>query len=160
MQLPINVFAFWNAIGTFSPQITAEVLKVQGTVIECKAVLDTGTFTRTFESKVLEIRTKDPGLTLADVTLPTDRFTKVAAQGQQGPAAPDAGDEEMISVLTGKPVDTDQGAIRLEYPKLGPKVTVWCTDMAERRLVENEYLKKGRPLPFENDPRSRYRGGN
>lgn len=156
VQLPINVFAFWNAIGTFSPQITQAVLQVQGTVIECKAVLDTGTFTRTFESKVLEIRTKDPGMSLADVTLPTGRFTKVAAQGQQGPAAPDAGPpEEAISVVTGKPLDPD-AAIRWTNTKTGRHY--WTTDNAERRQAD-ELAKKG-PLPFENDPRSHYRGGN
>lgn len=154
VQLPINVFAFWNAIGTFSPQITQAVLQVQGTVIECKAVLDTGTFTRTFESKVLEIRTKDPGMTLADVTLPAGRFTKVAGQGVQGPT-PDAGPpEEAISVVTGKPLDPEN-ALSWLNTKTGR--LYWVADMAERRRAENEFKYKP---PFENDPRSHYKGGN
>lgn len=153
VTLPINVFAFWNAIGTFSPEITARVLELKGTVIECKAVLDTGTFNRTFESKVLEVRTKDPGLTLADVTLPAERFTKVVAKDVQGPAAPDV-PEEGISVVTGKPVDVE-GALRWQHPKTGR--SYWVADAAERRQAD-ELMKKG-SLPFENDPRSHYPGG-
>lgn len=155
VTLPINVFAFWNAIGTFSPQITQAVLKVEGTVIECKAVLDTGTFTRTFESKVLEIRTKDPGLSLADVTLPAGRFTKVVAQGQQGPAAPDGATEEIISVVTGKPLDADDA---LTWENTATRKRYWVANDAERNQADE--LKKKGPLPFENDPRSHYRGGN
>ncbi len=157
VTLPINVFAFWNAIGTFSPEITQAVLKVQGTVIECKAVLDTGTFTRTFESKVLEIRTRDPGLTLADVTLPADRFTKVAGQGVQGPAAPDAAPEEAISVVTGKPIDLEN-QVYLRWTNTKTRRDYFVTDAAERARAD-ELAKKG-PLPFEDDPRSHYRGGH
>jgi hypothetical protein len=56
VELPIDVFRFYRELGTFSPEVSAKLSEVSGTVIRCTAVLDTGSLQRTFRSKVTEVR--------------------------------------------------------------------------------------------------------
>lgn len=145
VRLPINVFAFWNALGTFAPEITRALLQVQGTIVECKAVLDTGTFQRRFESRVLEVRTSDPGLTPADVSLPPGRFTKVDPKAAEAEAdAP----EQVLCVMTGRLIPAeDAGNVTA---KDGREHWVDGRERGRARALVDE----GKPLPFASDPRS------
>lgn len=59
VTVPANLFRFYREIGTFSAEVTAKLLEVPGTVIQCTAVLDTGTLKKTFRSRILEVRKKD-----------------------------------------------------------------------------------------------------
>lgn len=59
VEVPADLFRFYREIGTFSQQVTAKLLEVPGTVIECTAVLDTGTLKKTFRSRILEVRKRD-----------------------------------------------------------------------------------------------------
>lgn len=70
LKLPVDVLAFWRALGTFAPEVSEKLIQVPGVVIECSALLDTGTFKRRFQSRVLELRTDDPALQASAVTLP------------------------------------------------------------------------------------------
>jgi hypothetical protein len=68
VDLPVDTMRFYRELGTFSPEVTAQLQKVPGTIIQCTAQLDTGTLHKTFRSRVLEVR---PGeATPGSLTIP------------------------------------------------------------------------------------------
>jgi hypothetical protein len=60
VKLPTDLFRFYRELGTFSPEVSKKLQEIPGTVIRCVAVLDTGSFTQTFRSQVLELRLTEP----------------------------------------------------------------------------------------------------
>ncbi|MGE0707085.1 MAG: hypothetical protein AB7N76_02150 [Planctomycetota bacterium] len=60
VEVPVDLFRFYRELGTFSAPVTEKLLELKGTIIQCEATLDTGTFNRTFKTRVTEIRHEKP----------------------------------------------------------------------------------------------------
>ncbi|RMG08069.1 MAG: hypothetical protein D6731_22530 [Planctomycetota bacterium] len=93
LQLPVDVLRYYRELGTFSPEVTAKLQEVPGTILECVARLDTGTLRRSFRSRVLEVRAGEP--VAGSMTVPAgwtrrqpeERGAERAGAGPAGPRA-------------------------------------------------------------------------
>jgi len=59
VAVPVDVFRFYRELGTFSAPVSARLREIEGTIVGCTAVLDTGSLKKTFRSRVVEIRTRE-----------------------------------------------------------------------------------------------------
>ncbi len=60
VELPVDLLRFYRELGTFSEAVSKRLQEIEGTIVGCTAVLDTGTLKRTFRTRVLEIRNEAP----------------------------------------------------------------------------------------------------
>jgi hypothetical protein len=142
ITLPVNILSFWQALGTFAPEVSQRLAQVQGTVIECTAVLDTGTFKRRFQSHVLEVRTEDVGLVADSVSVPSS-FEKVdAPTGPVEAAAPREWD-----MMTGRPLDPEHVVVFI-----GPDRRRYTVADADERAALIRLLGQGQRPPFLDGP--------
>lgn len=142
VTIPVDMFAFWRQLGTFAPEVSQALLAVKGTPIRCTAVLDTGTFKRRFESRVVEVRTKDPGLTDQDVTLPA------GFQPQKEQVA--GGGGRRWCAMTGVELGPDQLGFNVE--KNG--VVYYAANAQLHKQLMQLLLRENKLPPFANGPRS------
>mgnify|MGYP003666953656 FL=1 len=56
IELPVDLFRFYTELGTFSKPVTQKLLALKGTIVQCDAVLDTGSFHRMFKTRIKEVR--------------------------------------------------------------------------------------------------------
>jgi len=56
VKLPVDLFRFYTELGTFSQPVTQKLLGLKGTIVQCDAVLDTGSFYRMFRTRIKEVR--------------------------------------------------------------------------------------------------------
>jgi hypothetical protein len=146
LRLPVDVLAFWRALGTFAPEVSDKLQQVPGVVIECTAVLDTGTFKRRFQSRVLDLRTDDPALVPASTTLPAG-LTKVTDQPGQ---APQQEQPKVWSVMTGQPLDPQNALVFF-----GPDGRRYYVADREQRAALIRLLGEGKEPPFLRGPAGR-----
>jgi hypothetical protein len=59
VALPVDMFRYYRELGTFSQEVSQRLQEVPGTIVECVAVVDTGSLYRKFQTRVLEIRTQE-----------------------------------------------------------------------------------------------------
>ncbi len=139
LQLPVDLLRFWRDLGTFAPEVTAKLAEVPGTPIRCTAVLDTGTFRRTFVSLVHEVRLEQP-VSAADVTTPPG-LTEV--DPDKKPQGPQAGPVRVLCAMTGVELDPSKAVV----VNLGRGRRYHVADRAqEKRLYE--LLDRGEEPPF------------
>lgn len=139
VSVPVDMFAFWRQLGTFAPEVSQALQQVKGTPIRCTALLDTGTFKRRFESRVLEIRTKDPGLTDQDVTLPA------GFRPQQEQAA---GPGSAWCAMTGVRLGPDQ----LGFNVVKGGRTYYAATLQLHKQLRTLLLEKNEKPPFADGP--------
>lgn len=85
VKVPVDLFRFYRELGTFSAQVSKKLQKLKGkTIIDCTAVLDTGSMSKTFRSRVLEVRTTE--VPLVAPVLPAG-FVRVAPNAKPKPKA-------------------------------------------------------------------------
>lgn len=145
LRLPVDILSFWRALGTFAPEVSAKLQQIPGIVIECNAVLDTGTFKRRFQSRVLELRTDDPALAPEAVTLPAG-FTKVEAGPQQ---EADAERPQVWCVMTGRMLEPGR-----EVEFVAPNRRRYHVADAQQRVALIKLLGEGKEPPFLRGPAS------
>lgn len=145
LRLPVDILAFWRALGTFAPEVSAKLQQIPGIVIECNAVLDTGTFKRRFQSRVLELRTDDPSLRPESVTLPSS-FTKIepGAASAADPAQP-----QVWCVMTGRMLEPGR-----EVEFVAPNRRRYHVADAQQRVALIKLLGEGKEPPFLRAPAS------
>lgn len=67
VELPVDLFRFYTELGTFSKPVTQQLLALKGTILQCEAVLDTGSFYRLFKTRIMEVRHgQGPGILAFD----------------------------------------------------------------------------------------------
>lgn len=67
VKLPVDLFRFYTELGTFSKPVTQKLLALKGTIVQCDAVLDTGSFYRMFKTRIKEVRYgRGPGMLAFD----------------------------------------------------------------------------------------------
>lgn len=142
LQLPVDVLSFWRALGTFAPEVSAKLQQVPGVVIECNAVLDTGTFKRRFQSRVLELRTDDPALRPDAVTLPAG-FKEV----KPGDPVVDAEQPRVWCVMTGRMLEPGR-----EVEFVAPNRRRYHVADAQQRVALIKLLGEGKEPPFLRAP--------
>ncbi|MCO5169881.1 MAG: hypothetical protein M9894_26385 [Planctomycetes bacterium] len=144
LKLPVDVLAFWRALGTFAPEVSERLAAIPGVVIECTAVLDTGTFKRRFQSRVLELRTDDPMLEDAAVALPAT-FAKVDPADQA--AAQAAAAPRVWCVMTGRMIEPGE-----EVVFIAPNRRRYHVVDAQQRAALIRLLGEGKQPPFLDAP--------
>lgn len=143
LALPVDVLAFWRALGTFAPEVSAKLQQVPGVVIECNAFLDTGTFKKRFQSRVLEIRTQDPALDPQAVALPAG-FQKVEPGERNQEQAP-----QVWCVMTGRMLEPGR-----EVVFIGPDGRKYTLADGQQRLALIKLLGEKKEPPFLRGPAS------
>lgn len=145
LRLPVDILAFWRALGTFAPEVSEKLIQVPGVVIECTAVLDTGTFKRRFQSKVLELRTDDPALTPEALT-PPGGFKEV----QPGDATTVPAQAPRVwSVMSGRMLEPGT-----EVVFIAPNRRRYYVADAQERAALIRLLGEGKEPPFLRAPAS------
>lgn len=139
VTVPVDMFTFWRQLGTFAPEVSQALQQVKGTPIRCTALLDTGTFKRRFESRVVEIRTQDPGLTDQDVTLPAGFEPQKEQQGGPGSA---------WCAMTGVILGPDQ--LGFNVVKAGR--TYYAATLQLHKQLSVLLLQKNEKPPFADGP--------
>lgn len=152
VALPVDVLAFWRALGTFAPEVSEKLLQVQGTIIECTAVLDTGSFKRRFQSRVLEVRTQDVGIEVANVTPPQAGWRKVDAPTEGGSVPADA--PRAWCMMTGRMLEAGR-----EVVFVGPDRRRYTVIDAQQRAALIRLLGEGKDPPFLRGPAPSSSGG-
>ena len=137
LELPVDLLDFYRQLVPFGPEVTEQLAQVEGTLIECEARVDTGTFHRTFRSKVHEIRL-DQALTDADLTIPAG-WTQVDDKPKT--AAARAG--EVVCALDG---ETISKAKAVGYRDPRTKVRYYVCDAGERKALV-KLLAEGKQPP-------------
>ncbi|MEZ6187002.1 MAG: hypothetical protein R3F62_18585 [Planctomycetota bacterium] len=97
LQIPVNLLDYYEQLVPFGPEVSAQLAKVRGTLVECEARVDTGTFHKTYVSRLVELRHEavDP----AEVHVPAS-FERVERRDRDEPSA----DDTVICVMTGEQV--------------------------------------------------------
>jgi hypothetical protein len=142
LALPVDVLAFWRALGTFAPEVSAKLQQVPGVVLECTAFLDTGTFKKRFQSRVLELRTDDVALTAESVSVPA-RWKKVAAPA----AVPANAAPDVWCVMTGRPLRAGSGLVFI-----APDGKRYHVADAQQRVALIKLLSDKKEPPFLRGP--------
>lgn len=142
LRLPVDILSFWRALGTFAPEVSAKLQQVPGVVIECNAVLDTGTFKRRFQSRVLELRTDDPALRPEAVSLPAG-FTKVDPGQQEA----EADRPQVWCVMTGRLLEPGR-----EVEFVAPNRRRYHVADAQQRVALIKLLGEGKEPPYLRGP--------
>lgn len=146
LRLPVDILAYWRALGTFAPEVSEKLVQVPGVVIECTAVLDTGTFKRRFQSRVLELRTDDPALSSDAVVLPPG-FKKV----EPGEATTvEAQAPRRWSVMTGRLLEPGTEQVFV-HPATRQRMYV---ANAQERAALIRLIGEGKEPPFLHGPAS------
>ncbi len=145
LRLPVDILAYWRALGTFAPEVSEKLVQVPGVVIECTAVLDTGTFKRRFQSKVLELRTDDPALQVDAVTIPSS-FKKVT---EPQPGTVPANAPRVWSVMSGRMLEPGT-----EVVFIAPNRRRYYVADAQERAALIRLLGEGKEPPFLSGPAS------
>lgn len=140
LALPVDVLAFWRALGTFAPEVSAKLQQVPGVVLECTAVLDTGTFKKRFQSRVLELRTDDVALATESVTVPA-RWKKVEGRPVEAEAP------AVWCVMTGRPLRAGTGLVFI-----APDGRRYHVADAQQRVALIKLLSEKKEPPFLRGP--------
>jgi hypothetical protein len=127
LELPVDLLDFYRELVPFGPEVNEQLAKIEGTLIECQAAVDTGTFHRTFRSKVVEIRLEQP-LSDADVRVPPG-WEQVDRQQKRGSSA-----DEVTCALDGKLVPKSE-ARSYRDPRDGRRYHV-CDSSERRELIK------------------------
>lgn len=151
LDLGIDLLAFWRALVPFPEEVSAKLGEVKGAVIGLEATVDTGTFRRTFVSRILEIRT--PGcepVEAKDLEIPA-RWKKVDPA-----AAREAESATVVCAMTGEEIPRD-GAETRTYrdPRSGRVYRVKKDKLAE--LIK--LTAKGEKPPFADAKQAADEGG-
>jgi hypothetical protein len=144
LRLPVDILAFWRALGTFAPEVSAKLQQIPGIVIECNAVLDTGTFKRRFQSRVLELRTDDPSITPTAVTLPAG-FNEI----KPGDVPADPAQPQVWCVMTGRMLEPGR-----EVEFVAPNRRRYHVADAQQRVALIKLLGEGKEPPYLRGPAS------
>lgn len=143
LRLPVDILAYWRALGTFAPEVSEKLVQVPGVVIECTAVLDTGTFKRRFQSKVLELRTDDPALTPEAVVIPP------SFKERTDTAPVEASAPRVWSVMSGRMLEPGT-----EVVFIAPNRRRYYVADAQERAALIRLLGEGKEPPFLRGPAS------
>jgi hypothetical protein len=146
VTLPVDVLAFWRALGTFAPEVSEKLLQVNGTIVECTAVLDTGSFKRRFQSRVLEVRTQDIGIDVANVT-PPQGGAWAAVDPDSRPTALPADAPRAWCMMTGVPIEAGR-----EVVFVGPDRRRYTVVDATQRAALIVLLGEGKHPPYLRGP--------
>jgi len=129
VDLPVNVLAFYRALGPFGEALSEKLSEVPGAVIECTATLDTGTFHRTFRSRVVEVR-------LSEAVAPEDVAVPPGWEEVDPEAAAAAAEAEavVVCVITGEEIPLAD-ALSFRDPRTRRRYYVAGSD-ERRELIE------------------------
>lgn len=137
VDLGVDLLEFWRALVPFPPEVSQQLAQVKGAVVELEATVDTGTFRRSFRSRILELRT--PGFEPVgeqDLTIPA-RWKKVDPSEAKAAEA-----STVVCVVSGEELPGEK-VLKYRDPKTG---RVWSVK-PELRGELIKLLAKGQQPP-------------
>ncbi|MCA8923256.1 MAG: hypothetical protein KDD82_15680 [Planctomycetes bacterium] len=135
VQIPVNLLDYYEQLVPFGPEVSAELAKVKGTLVECLARVDTGTFHKTYVSKLVELRHEpvDP----AEVAVPAS-FEQVERSADSA-----AEEDPMVTcVMTGERIPRAE-AKSWTHPRTMRRY--WIKDSQQLRALIKLAGKGGTP---------------
>jgi hypothetical protein len=134
---PDSVFKFYREIGTFSPQVVAKVMSLDGFPLEVTATVDDGNNKKTLHSRILEIRDEktDP----VEYDMPAGWKL---VEGRTSPLAPVA---KMKCAICGKECapGSGDGSFLWRHPYTGQKYPV-CSEKCRHDIIQ-KFTSEQRP---------------
>ena len=127
LDLPVDLLRFYRELGTFSQPVSEKLQQLRGTIVDLTAVLDTGSFSKTFRSRVLEIRTDEA---------PSGTLTVPAGWEQRDPneEAPRAAAQPVPCAVCRKQLPADE-AVEWREPWGERRTFATCSEEHRRELI-------------------------
>jgi hypothetical protein len=142
LKLPVDLFRFYTELGTFSKPVTQKLLALKGTIVQCDAVLDTGSFYRMFKTRIKEVRYgRGPGTLAFDAKR---LGVKPAAPGGRRKPGPDAAGPKPRCVTCGKEITKGGSTFREPWGKrrVFPIDSTACRKKLVKKLIAERKAKK------------------
>jgi hypothetical protein len=141
VKLPVNLFRFYRELGTFSAPVTKKLLELEGTIVQCEAVIDTGSFHRVFKTRVKEVRHERP--TLPPIFVAKKPWKEASKETKAAPLP------KIPCALCGKPLVTDKKKWTTFREPWGKRRTFYvdsatCRRKLVKKLVAERRKQKGR----------------
>lgn len=142
LDLGVDLLAFWQALVPFAPEVSQKLGQIKGGVVSLEATVDTGTFRRSFRSRVLEVRTPTvEKVQPEDLRLPA-RWKKVDPKTQ-----PEA--ESHVCVMSGERLPASE----LERFQQRPGARVYWVKKQLRGELIKLLARKGTPPHADDEGR-------
>jgi len=135
LSIPVNLLAYYEQLVPFGPEVSAQLTKIRGTLVECVARVDTGTFHKTYVSRLVELRNEDVEPT--EVSVPAS-FERVERHDRDQPQA----DDSVVCVMTGERLPRSQ-AKSWTHPRTMRRY--WIKDSQQLRALIKLVGKGGTP---------------
>lgn len=139
LDLGVDLLAFWRALVPFPAEVSEKLSAIQGGVLALEATVDTGTFRRSFQNRILEVRTPAvEAVRESDLRLP--------ARWKKAEPKPASEAEAHVCVMTGERLPLAE----LERFQQRPGARVYWVKKALRGELIKLLARKGTP-PHADD---------